>query len=357
MGYSNGVFMKRIEIAGKTIGLGYPCFVVAEAGVNHNGSITLAKKLIDAAKAAGADAVKFQAFKTEKIVAKSAAKAPYQSRATGKGDQYGMLKKIELTETDLKELASYASKKKIIFLATPFDRESVDILYRLKVPAFKIASGEITNFPLLRHIASKKKPVIMSTGMSTIAEIREAIRVLNSGGAKNIVLLHCVSDYPAKVEEVNLKAMETLRRTFDLPVGFSDHTLGITVPIGAAALDAAIIEKHFTLNRKLPGPDHRASLEPGELKDMIAHIREVEKALGDGIKRPTKSEEAIKKAVRRSIVARVDIPKGTVIIEEMLNLKRPGTGLEPECLKKVVGKRAKKDIKVDELITFEKLLG
>lgn len=354
---SNGVFMKQIKIAGRTIGSGYLCFIVAEAGVNHNGSIALAKKLIDAANAARADAVKFQAFKTEKIVTKSASKAPYQSGATGKDDQYGMLKKVELTETDLKELVNYANKKKIIFLATPFDKESVDILYRFKVPAFKIASGEITNFPLLRHIASKKKPVIMSTGMSTIAEIRKAIRVLNSGGTKDIVLLHCVSDYPAKVEEVNLKAMETLKRTFDLPVGFSDHTLGITVPIAAVALGAAVIEKHFTLDRNLPGPDHKTSLEPNELKEMVARIREVEKALGDGIKRPTKSEDVIKKAVRRSIVARVNIPRNTVIAEHMLNLKRPGTGLEPECLKKVVGKRAKKDIKVDELITFEKLLG
>jgi N-acetylneuraminate synthase/N,N'-diacetyllegionaminate synthase len=347
--------MKRIKIANRTIGLGHPCFIVAEAGVNHNGSITLAKKLIDAAKAAGADAVKFQAFKSEKIVTKFAAKAPYQVKSTGEEGQYAMLKKVELTETGLKELANYANKKKIIFLATPFDRESVDVLYRLKVPAFKIASGEITNFPLLQHIASKKKPVIMSTGISTIAEIREAIRVLNSGGAKSIMLLHCVSDYPAKVDEVNLMAMETLRQTFNLPVGFSDHTLGITVPIAAAVLGAAVIEKHFTLDRKLPGPDHKASLEPSELKEMVARIREVEKAMGDGIKRLTKSEKAVRNAVRRSIVAKINIPRGAVITEKMLELKRPGTGLGPAYLKKVIGKRAKKSIMADELVTLEKL--
>lgn len=348
--------MKTVRVGDRVIGEGYPTFVIAEAGVNHNGQVSLAKKLIEVAKRAEADAVKFQVFKTEKIVTKVAVKAPYQVKATGKGNQYETLKKLELTETDLKELVSYADKKKIIFLATPFDRESVDLIYHLKVPAFKIASGEITNFPLLRYIASKKRPIILSTGMSIIAEIREAIRVLSLGGAKDIVLLHCVTDYPAKVEEVNLAAMETLRQTFKLPVGFSDHTLGITVPIAAAALGATVIEKHFTLDRKLPGPDHKVSLEPTELKEMVAHIREVEKALGDGIKRPTKSEEAMKNAIRRSIVTRINIPRGRVITRAMLELKRPGTGLGPRYLKKVIGKRAKKDMMADELVTLEKLV-
>jgi N-acetylneuraminate synthase/N,N'-diacetyllegionaminate synthase len=348
--------MKQIKIAGRMVGPGAPCFVMAEAGVNHNGNFQLAKKMVEAAKRAGADAIKFQIFRSERMVARTAKKAPYQSRATGGGSQYEMLKKLELTEDEFRKLAAYAKRKSVIFLASAFDEKSVDFLANIKVPAFKIASGEITNFPLLRHIASKKKPVIMSTGMSTIAEIREAIRVLNSGGAKSIVLLHCVSDYPAKVEEVNLMVMETLRRTFNLPIGFSDHTLGITVPIAAAALGASIIEKHFTLDRKLPGPDHKASLEPSELKEMVAHIREVEKALGNRIKRPTKSEEAMKNDIRRSIVARINIPRGRVITMEMLELKRPGTGLGPRYLKKVIGKRAKKDMMADELVTLEKLV-
>jgi len=347
--------MKRIKIAGRTIGPGYPCFIVAEAGVNHNGKISLAKKLIDAAKGADADAVKFQAFKAERIVAKTAEKAKYQ-KVAGEGSQYNMLKKLELSENGFKELANYAKKKKILFLATPFDGESVDLLEKLGVPAFKVASGEIINFPLLRHMAKKRKPILLSTGMSTLQEVKEALEVLGRGGARDIVLLHCVSTYPTKIEEINLRAVGTLKREFKLPVGLSDHTLSLAVPIAAAALGAAVIEKHFTLDRKLLGPDHKASLEPGELREMVARIREVEKALGNGIKRPTKSEETIKKAVRRSIVARAYIPKGTVIAEGMLDIKRPGTGLEPKYLKKVVGKRAKKDIKVDEPITFEKLL-
>lgn len=345
--------MRKVKIASKMIGEGEPCFIIAEAGVNHNGKVELAKKLIDVAKNAGADAVKFQIFSTEAIAVKTAEKAPYQKKTTRKGSQYEMLKKLELTKDGFRKLADYATSKNIIFLASAFDEESVDFLDELKVPAFKVPSGEITNFPLLKHMAGKKKPIILSTGMSTLKEVAGALSVLRAGGAKEIVLLHCVSDYPARVEDMNLRTMDTLRRKFRLPVGLSDHTLGITMPIAAVALGATVIEKHFTLNRKLPGPDHKASLEPDELGEMVAHIRKVEKALGDGIKRPTKSEDVIKKVVRRSIVARVNIPRGTVITGEMLDLKRPGTGLEPKYLKKVVGKRAKKDIKTDELITLE----
>ena len=347
----------KIKIADRWVGEWGPCFIIAEAGINHNGEFRLAKKMVDAAKKAGADAVKFQVFKAEDMVTRTAEKAAYQKKGTGKGSQYEMLKKLEFTESEFRQLADYAKKKKIIFLASAFDVKSADLLERLKVPAFKIPSGEITNFPLLRHIARKGKSIIMSTGMSNLGEVEEALGTIGEEGRNDVVLLHCVSDYPAKVKETNLRAMETLKRIFGLPVGLSDHTLGITVPIAAAALGATVIEKHFTLDRKLPGPDHKASLEPKELGEMVARIREVEKALGDGIKKSTKSEEAIKKTVRRSIVARVGIPRGTVIAEYMLNLKRPGTGLEPRYLKKVVGKRARKDIKADELITFEKLLG
>ncbi len=349
--------MKNVKISNKVVGEGKSCFIIAEAGVNHNGKLDLAKKLIDAAKKAGADAVKFQIFRAERLVTKTAEKPAYQKRSTGAGSQHDMLKKLELTRDDFKKLSGYAKKKNIIFLASAFDEESIDFLDELKVPAFKIPSGEITNLPLLKHAARKGKPVIMSTGMSNLGEVEEALKTIMEEGAKEVVLLHCVSNYPAKVEETNLRAMETLMHMFGLSVGLSDHTVGTTVPIAAAALGATIIEKHFTLDRKLPGPDHKASLEPGEFREMVEHIREVEKALGNGVKRPTESEEAMKKAVRRSIVAKVDISKGTVIAEDMLDLKRSGTGLNPKYLKKVIGKRAKKDIKVDEPITFEKLTG
>jgi len=344
-----------IKIANKWIGNEKPCFVIAEAGVNHNGSFRLAKKMVDVAKDAGVDAVKFQAFTAEQVVTKAAEKALYQKRMTGGGSQYEMLKKLELTEDEFSKLAAHAKRKNIIFLASAFDKRSVDMLEGLKVPAFKIPSGEITNFLLLKHIARKRRPIILSTGMSTLGEIAEALEIIKGEGANEIILLHCVSDYPAKAEDMNLKAIDTLKHAFGLPVGLSDHTLGITVPIAAVALGAAVIEKHFTLDKKLPGPDHKASLEPKELGEMVARIREVEKALGTGIKRPTKREDAIKKAVRRSIVARMDIPQGTVITEEMLDAKRPGTGIEPKNMGKIVGKKAKKNIKSDELITFEKV--
>lgn len=349
--------MRKIKIEDKLVGDGEPVFIVAEAGVNHNGDVDLGKKLIDVAKYAEADAVKFQAFKAENVVIKYAEKARYQKETTGPNkSQYNMIKRLELTDEEFRELYNYAKKNNIIFLSSAFDKESVDLLDNLGVPAFKVASGEITNFPLLRYIAEKKKPIILSTGMSTIGEIEEALEVIREKGVEDIVLLHCVTSYPAKIEDVNLRVIEALRNKFNLPVGFSDHTLGITIPIAAAALGAALIEKHFTLDRTLPGPDHRASLEPDELKDMIRAIRDVEKALGDGIKKPTKDEERIKKVVRRSIVAKMEIPKGTVITEDMLDLKRPGVGVEPKYLNEVIGKRAKKNIKPDELITFDKLV-
>jgi len=349
--------MKKIEIGNKLVGDEQPIFIIAEVGVNHNGDIRLAKKLIDATKDAGADAVKFQAFKTEKVVTKYAEKAKYQKETTGLSEsQYDMIRRLELKDEEIRELYNYAKKNNIIFLSSAFDKESVDLLDNLGVPAFKVASGEITNFPLLRYIAEKKKPIILSTGMSTIGEIEEALEVIREKGVENIVLLHCVTSYPAKIEDVNLRVIEALRRRFKLPVGFSDHTLGITIPIAVAALGAVLVEKHFTLDRTLPGPDHRASLEPDELKDMVRAVRDVEKALGDRVKKPTKDEERIKKVVRRSIVAKMGIPKGTVITEDMLDFKRPGVGIEPKYLNEIIGKKAKKDIKPDGLITFDKLV-
>lgn len=346
----------KIRIGERLIGEGKPCFIVAEAGVNHNGDIHLAKELIDAAKNAGADAVKFQAFKAEKIATIYAEKADYQTRNAGKDkSQLAMLKKLELDEKDIRELYNYAQKNNIVFLSSAFDRESIDLLNDLGVSAFKIASGEITNLPLLKYVAKKKKPIILSTGMSTLDEIEQAVKVIRENGTKDIVLLHCVTSYPARKEDVNLRAIETLRRKFKLPAGFSDHTLGVTIPIAAAALGAVLIEKHFTLDKSLPGPDHKASLEPNELTEMVTAIRDVEKALGNGVRRLTEEEREIRKKVRRSIVAKEEILKGTIITESMLDFKRPGTGIEPKHLDRVIGRRTKKDIMPDELIAFKNL--
>ena len=288
--------MKKIKAGDRYIGEDEPCFIIAEAGVNHNGDINLARKLIDVAVEAGADAVKFQTFKAEEVVTKGAEKADYQKKTTGlKESQFEMLKRLELTGRDFEELFAYAQRKDIIFLSSPFDKGSVDLLDRLGVPAFKVGSGEITNFPLLKHIARKKKPIILSTGMSTLGEVEEALEVIRKDGATDIILLHCVSSYPAKMEDMNLKVIETLRHAFKLPVGLSDHSIGIAIPVAAVSLGACVIEKHFTLDKNLPGPDHRASLEQDELKQMVKAIRDVEKAMGDGVKRPTKEEEENKK--------------------------------------------------------------
>jgi len=346
-----------MKIGNCTVGMGGRCFIIAEAGVNHNGDIGLARKLIDVAREAGADAIKFQTFKADTLVTKSAAKARYQKETTGAAEsQFEMIKGLELTAKDFGELSDYARKKEIIFLSSPFDKSSVDLLDGLGVPAFKIPSGEITNFPLLKHIARKKKPIILSTGMSTLGDIEEALEALREGGVEEIILLHCVSCYPAKVEDMNLKAMETLRCAFGLPIGLSDHTLGITIPIVAVALGACVIEKHFTLDKSLPGPDHRASLEPDELKQMVQAIRDIGKAMGSGIKIPTAEEAKNKKVVRRSLVAKVDIPKGAIITEEMLDVKRPGGGIEPRYMNMIIGRKTRGNIRRDELITFTKLM-
>ncbi len=343
-----------MKIANKLVGDGEPCFIIAEAGVNHNGDVKLAKKLISVAADAGADAVKFQTFKAESVVTTNAEKAEYQKKTTEvKESQYDMIKKLELTEYNFKELADYTKKKDILFLSSPFDKESVDLLDEINVPVFKVASGEITNFPLLKQIAEKGKPIILSTGMATLGEIEDALRVIRKVGVDDVVLLHCVTSYPAKMEDANLRVLETLKHAFKLPVGFSDHTLGTTVPIASVSLGAVVIEKHFTLDKDLPGPDHKASLEPGELEEMVVAIRDVEKALGDGIKRPTKEEEEIKKVARRSVVAKIDIPKGTIITEDMLDVKRPGTGIAPKYMDIIVRKKAEENIRKDEIVTWK----
>ncbi len=344
--------MKLVKINNRIIGGDHQSvFVIAEAGVNHNGDIELAKKLVDIAVEAGADAVKFQTFKAKNIATRYASKARYQFKTTNSNEsQYEMLKKLELGEGEFKELYRYARKKGIIFLSTPFDFESADFLEELGVPAFKISSTDLTNLPFLEYIAEKGRPIILSTGMGTLCEIEEAVNTIKNVGNEDIVLLHCITNYPTEFESLNLRAIQTLKATFKLPVGFSDHSRGIYAPIAAVALGAVVIEKHFTLNKNLSGPDHRASLDPEELREMITAIRLIEKALGDGIKRPTPEEEEIKKVVRRSIVAKVNIPKGAVITNEMLTFKRPGTGLPPKYYKEILGKKARRYIKADELI-------
>ena len=347
------ITIKLIIIADKTIGPEQPCFIIAEAGVNHNGDVNLAKQLIDVAAEAGADAVKFQTFNADSLVTKDANKAEYQQRCTGSKTQYEMLKKLELPEKVFFILAKYAEKKGIIFLSTPFDCESVDLLEKINVVAYKISSGDLTNHPLLKHVAIKKKPIILSTGMGTLSEISDSLSVLKNAGANDIILLHCTTDYPALFDEVNLRAIKTLECAFKLPTGFSDHTTGIIASVAAVAMGARVIEKHFTLDKESDGPDHKASLNPNELRELVSAIRNIEKARGNGIKEPSENEEKIKIVARKSIVAKKNIRLGTIIDESMLDFKRPGTGLEPKCLHLLIGKKIKKDVMKDERISWE----
>lgn len=326
-------------------------FIIAEAGVNHNGDINIAKKLVDEAVLAGADAVKFQTFKAENLVCRNASKAEYQLDTTDKDEtQFDMLKKLELTEKMHVELIDYCKNRDIMFLSTPFDIDSLHYLVNLGLDIIKIPSGEITNYPLLREAGKTKKKVILSSGMSTLNEIENAKRVLMESGCKDLIVLHCNTEYPTPYQDVNLKAMNTIREELGVRVGYSDHTQGITVPIAAVALGAEVIEKHFTLNRNMIGPDHRASLEPDELKEMIRAIRNVEASLGDGVKKPSRSEKKNINIVRKSIVAKINITKGTIFCESNLTTKRPGTGISPMEWNCVIGQKAKRDFRVDEII-------
>lgn len=327
--------------------------IIAEAGVNHNGDMNMAKRLVDVAADAGADFVKFQTFKAEKIVTVSAKKADYQMTLTGEGEsQLEMIRKLELDRPAHEELIRYCGQRGIRFLSTAFDHESIDLLAELDIPFYKIPSGEITNLPYLRHIGEMGKPVVMSTGMSTMEEVRAAMEILlNAGVSKDdLTILHCNTEYPTPMEDVNLRAMLTIRDELGVRVGYSDHTVGIEVPIAAVAMGATIIEKHFTLDRTLPGPDHAASLEPEELKSMVSAIRNIEKAMGDGVKKPSPSEEGNLPVVRKSIVAGSPIRKGEQFTEENLMVKRPGTGLSPMEWDRIIGKRADRDHSKDDLI-------
>jgi N,N'-diacetyllegionaminate synthase len=328
-------------------------FIIAEAGVNHNGSIEIARKLIDVAAEAGADAVKFQTFKAEKLVSRVVPKAQYQKGTTDKEEsQLKMLKKLELDAAAHKELIKYCKKKGISFLSTPFDVESIDFLNRLGLKILKIPSGEITNLPYLRKIGPLKKKIIMSTGMADLGEIEDALEILTLAGTKkeNITVLHCNTEYPTPFEDVNLLAMLTINEAFKVNVGYSDHTLGIEVPIAAVALGATVIEKHFTLDRNMEGPDHKASLEPDELKTMVQAIRNIEEALGNGIKKPSRSEEKNKPIARKSIIAARNIRKGETFSENNIVTKRPGIGINPMEWTLIIGRKAKKDFLRDEII-------
>ena len=328
-------------------------FIIAEAGVNHNGSIELAFKLIDAAVEAGADAVKFQTFKSENLVTKNLKKAKYQEKTTGSSEsQFEMLKKLELSFDAFKKLSDYCSSKDIMFLSTPFDHSSIDFLHELGLEIFKIPSGEITNLPYLRHIGSLAKRVILSTGMSTLKEIGDALSILEDSGTKkeNISVLHANTMYPTPMEDVNLNVMQAIHKEFGVAVGYSDHTLGIEVDIAAVAMGAMIIEKHFTLDKAMNGPDHLASLDLEELKNMVSAIRNIEQALGSNLKIVTPSEKINKNIVRKSIIAKCFIKKGERLTEDNLTVKRPGTGLSPMKWDKVIGTIAVTDYQADELI-------
>lgn len=327
--------------------------IIAEAGVNHNGDMSMARRLVDVAAEAGADLVKFQTFQASRLVTTDAKKAEYQSNATG-GDetQYAMLRKLELTREMHLELIEYCRTRGIGFFSTGFDEQSVDMLVELGIDRFKIPSGEITNLPYLRHVGHYGKPVILSTGMADLREIGMALDVLESAGTKRaqITVLHCNTEYPTPMSDVNLRAMLTIRDTFGVEVGYSDHTSGIEIAIAAVALGATVIEKHFTLDRSLPGPDHKASLEPKELSAMVSAIRNIEVALGDGVKCPSPSESKNMGIARKSLVASREIRAGEIFTESNLTIKRPGTGISPMRWDEVLGHKATRDFAKDDLI-------
>jgi N-acetylneuraminate synthase len=348
--------VKAIDISGRKVGYGYPCLIVAEAGVNHNGSPELARRLVDAAAEAGADAVKFQTFKVDRLVTRTAPKAGYQIQATDNAEsQYEMLGRLELSPETYRDLMVHCQKRGILFMSSPFDEESADFLDELGVAVFKVASGEITNLPFLTHVGRKGRPIILSTGMADLGEVETAVNAIESVGNQSIILLHCVSSYPADPADVNLLAMKTMRQAFGVPVGYSDHTLGIEVALAAVALGACVIEKHFTLDRTLPGPDQQVSIEPGELASLVLGIRTVEKALGQGRKEPVDSEVDTAAVVRKSLVAAKDIPAHTTLTEDFIALKRPGTGLPPAMLSYVVGRTVRVRVKEGTVLTLEML--
>jgi N-acetylneuraminate synthase len=347
--------MEPITIAGRGIGPGHPVFVVAEIGVNHNGDLKMARRLVETAAACGADAVKFQTFKAERLASAKAPKAAYQRRDGEEDSQLEMLRRLELDEAAHRDLKEHCRTHGMIFLSTPFDEDSADLLERLGAPAFKVSSGDLTNLPFLQHLARKARPMLVSTGMATLSDVEAAVDVIEAAGAPPLALLHCVSAYPAHPRDANLSAMHVLREAFRRPVGWSDHMLEDAVAWAAVAMGAAIIEKHITLDRTLPGPDHAASLEPDAFSAFVAGIRTVEQSLGDGRKRPQRAEQETAAVARRSLVALDAIPAGAVLTDAIVGQRRPGTGLPPALRTYVVGRRARQAIAAGSLITLEML--
>jgi|SRR5690554_1151839 len=342
-----------IKIGDRIISEDSPVFIIAEAGVNHNGDLAVAKQMIDAALEAGVDAVKFQTYRTEEMITVDAKKADYQLKRTEITEtQYAMLKKYELSPEDHRELVGYCRNKGLIFLSTPYDLASVDLLSHLGVLCFKISSGDLTNLPFLSYIAGQKKPIILSTGMSNLGEIERAVLTIEKSGNSEIVLLHCTTNYPTAYQDVNLKAMITLKNAFQYHVGYSDHTEGIIISLAAVSMGARIIEKHFTLDRRLPGPDHQASLEPKELQELVTSIRYIERAMGNGVKRCVLSEEKNKEIARKKIVLACDVSKGTVITKKELALKRADKGLASTHLDLLIGHKVNRDLFKDHAIEF-----
>lgn len=347
----------EFQISGHTIGANQPCFIIAEAGVNHNGDLDLAHQLVDVAIDAGADAIKFQTFRAERLVSAGAPKATYQLATTSAGEsQFEMLRRLELDADAHAALIAHCRDRHILFLSTPFDEASADLLETLGVPAFKTPSGEITNLPYLGHVARKNKPMIVSSGMAFLGEVEAAVRTIEAAGNHAFALLHCISNYPASPADINLRAMQTMACAFNVAVGYSDHTPGIEVSLAAVALGACIVEKHFTIDRNLPGPDHQASVKPAELAALVRGIRIVEAALGDGRKQPAASEANTAAVARKSLVAAYDIPAGAALTETMIAFKRPGTGLPPAMREFLIGRVVHKAISAGTLLTLDVLV-
>ena len=346
--------IQTVSVSNRLIGHGQPCFIIAEAGVNHNGDMRIAHRLIDAAAKAGVDAIKFQSFVTEELITNDAPKADYQVKTTGDSDsQFKMLKELELSADEQTLLKSYCEEKHIIYLCTPYENKSIDMLDYMGVAAFKVASTDTTNVPFLRDIAKKGRPVFLSTGMSTLGEVEQAINTLLAEGLDNkIIILHCTSEYPAPLSEVNLRAILNMQEAFGCPVGFSDHTSDLGVSSWAVAIGACVIEKHFTLDRNMIGPDHKASIEPEELSILVKNIRNLEAALGDGIKKVMPSELQNKPFMQKSLVAKRNIYVGKIITSDDLICKRPGYGLNPSWFDRVVGQRSATDIPKDKILTL-----
>jgi N,N'-diacetyllegionaminate synthase len=348
---------KLIQLGKFLVGEGQPCFIIAEAGVNHDGNIEKAKQLVDIAAASGANAIKFQTFTGEKLASKDAQLATYHKKGSvsENEDLKSLLKRLELSREEHQELFKYARDKGIMIFSTPFDEDCADFLESLNVDLFKIASFSLTNYPLLRHVAKKNKPIIMSVGLHTLGEVEEALEVIYSTGNRNVILLQCTSHYPSQAKDANLKVMETLSSAFKVPVGYSDHTMGINITLAAVAREAKVIEKHFTFDIDAFGVDHDASISPKELINMVNGIREIEQSLGNSIKIIPEIEKEIQRVHRPSIVSKTNIPTGTIISEEMLCIKKPGTGIHPRHMNFVVGKVANVDIEGDRLIKKEHL--